>query len=255
MNDAITQRVERFVREILGLIEQARGESRAAALSVVSTMLADVGRPPRASASSRRGSPRSYAGSTSPKAAASPVSDTGGTSRKAAPPRSAPTLRRRAESTAMPMAVASSSPANTSNGAAGPATQRSPRPITIDTGGTSPSPANSPSETVTPAPEREALVLDAVRALVRATASEVAGRSGQPNGSVGVALRALVARGQVAKTRTARGVEYSLVSTGSIQPFKRTRRGGATSGPGATVGDAPVGGGSPNEQASAIAVA
>jgi len=52
-------------------------------------------------------------------------------------------------------------------------------------------------------------VLDAVRALGRATAGEVAGRTGQPNGSVAVTLRALVARGLVARTETTRGVEYS----------------------------------------------
>jgi sugar-specific transcriptional regulator TrmB len=73
------------------------------------------------------------------------------------------------------------------------------------------------------APEREVLVLDAVRSLGRATTKEVAERSGQPNGSVGVTLRALVARGQLAKTRTGRGAEYSLVSTGSIRPFKRAK--------------------------------
>jgi DNA-binding IclR family transcriptional regulator len=55
-------------------------------------------------------------------------------------------------------------------------------------------------------------VLDAVRALGRATAIEVAERSGQPNGSVMVALRGLVARGLVARTKAEGGVEYSLVS-------------------------------------------
>jgi sugar-specific transcriptional regulator TrmB len=97
----------------------------------------------------------------------------------------------------------------------------------------SPIVANGPTETettattsstsVAPAPEREVLVLEAVRVLVRATASEVAERSGQPNGSVGVALRALVARGVVAKARTGRGTEYSMVSTGSVRPFKRAK--------------------------------
>jgi sugar-specific transcriptional regulator TrmB len=53
-------------------------------------------------------------------------------------------------------------------------------------------------------------VLDAVRSLVRATAGEVAERCGQPNGSVYVALRSLVAQGLVARAKTARGIEYSL---------------------------------------------
>jgi len=48
----------------------------------------------------------------------------------------------------------------------------------------------------------EQRVLDAVRVLVRATAREVAERSGQPNGSVVVVLRALAARGLVAKAQT-----------------------------------------------------
>jgi hypothetical protein len=32
---------------------------------------------------------------------------------------------------------------------------------------------------------------------------------------------------QVAKTRTTHGAEYSLVSTGSVPPFKRAKRAGA----------------------------
>ena len=67
-------------------------------------------------------------------------------------------------------------------------------------------------------------MLAAVRALGRATAGEVAAHSGQPNGSTSVALRALVGHGQVARTETSRGVEYSLVSPGDIKPFKRARR-------------------------------
>lgn len=64
-------------------------------------------------------------------------------------------------------------------------------------------------------------MLAAVRALVRATAGEVAAHSGQPNGSVSGSLRALVARGQVARTETVRGIEYSLTSPGEVRPFKR----------------------------------
>ncbi|AGP36451.1 hypothetical protein SCE1572_19315 [Sorangium cellulosum So0157-2] len=71
--------------------------------------------------------------------------------------------------------------------------------------------------------EREGVVLEAVRSLVRGTATEIAARSGLPNGSVYVALRALMARGRVARAETARGFEYSLVSPGEIRPFKRVR--------------------------------
>src|SRR6185437_3535355 len=93
--------------------------------------------------------------------------------------------------------------------------------------------------------ERESIVLAAVRALVRATAGEVAAHAGQPNGSVSVALRALVARGQVARTETSRGIEYGLVSPGGIQPFKRVRAAapkGRTDAPAASAraGDAPA---------------
>jgi predicted transcriptional regulator len=95
-------------------------------------------------------------------------------------------------------------PASSSSGAAD---------VTGEANETAPaSAANPPSVTTSPVPEREARVLDAVRALGQATASEVADRTGQPNGSVVVALRALVARGVVARTKSGRGVEYSLVS-------------------------------------------
>ena len=66
-------------------------------------------------------------------------------------------------------------------------------------------------------------MLDAVRSLVRATAGEIAARCGRPNGSVYVALRALVTRSQIARTETARGIEYSLVSPGGVRSFKRAR--------------------------------
>jgi hypothetical protein len=85
------------------------------------------------------------------------------------------------------------------------------------------SPASAPDRAAGQVPEREARVLDAVRALGRATAIEVAERSGQPNGSVVVTLRGLVARGLVARAKAAGGVEYSLVSTGSVRSFQRVR--------------------------------
>jgi DNA-binding IclR family transcriptional regulator len=71
--------------------------------------------------------------------------------------------------------------------------------------------------------DREAVVLETVRSLVRGTATEIAARSGLPNGSVYVTLRTLVARGRVARAGTARGAEYSLVSSGGIRPFKRVK--------------------------------
>ncbi|WP_437555467.1 helix-turn-helix domain-containing protein [Sorangium sp. So ce367] len=77
--------------------------------------------------------------------------------------------------------------------------------------------------------DREAVVLETVRSLVRGTATEIAARSGLPNGSVYVTLRTLVARGRVARAGTARGAEYSLVSSGGIRPFKRVKAARPTS--------------------------
>jgi len=75
------------------------------------------------------------------------------------------------------------------------------------------------------AAEREALMLESVRTLVRATAGEIAQHGGLPSGTAYVVLKQLITNGRVAKTETARGVEYSLVSTGAIRPFKRARGG------------------------------
>jgi hypothetical protein len=52
MSDAIEQRVERFVREILALVERVSAERRAGALSAVAERLAETSRPPRTGASS-----------------------------------------------------------------------------------------------------------------------------------------------------------------------------------------------------------
>ena len=73
--------------------------------------------------------------------------------------------------------------------------------------------------------EREALMLESVRTLVRATAGEIAQHGGLPSGTAYVVLKQLISNGRVAKTETARGVEYSLVSTGAVRPFKRARGG------------------------------
>jgi hypothetical protein len=53
MNDAIQQRVEQFVQEILSLVQWAREESRGAALSRVTTMLAEPRKPADATRSAR----------------------------------------------------------------------------------------------------------------------------------------------------------------------------------------------------------
>jgi hypothetical protein len=61
-----------------------------------------------------------------------------------------------------------------------------------------------------PLTEREERVLGAVADLVRATAADVVDHAGLPNGSVTVALRALVARGRLVRRETPSGVEYAL---------------------------------------------
>jgi hypothetical protein len=101
-------------------------------------------------------------------------------------------------------------------------------------GATGPSAPMQANGAVGPPKGREAVVLAAVRALVRATAGEVAERTGQPNGSVSVALRALVARGEVARTDTARGIEYALISPGNVRPFKRATAAAPTEAPAPT---------------------
>lgn len=95
-------------------------------------------------------------------------------------------------------------------------------------------PVSERRESVPSALERETAVLDAVRYLVRATAGQVAERCSLPNGTVYVVLRALCSARRVAKTETGRGIEYSLVSTGGIQPFKRSRSTASAPGEGAS---------------------
>jgi hypothetical protein len=186
--DAITQRVDSFVAEILSLAGRAQDERRADALALVSRMLGGTvepsRHPPEPQAKRGRGRPRKnrepegivHAAPAAPAATVAPAA-------------TAPRKRGR------PKKVVAPAPANAR------AAEPPPAPVTI------PSASTGAGREAT---DREALVLDAVRSLVRATAGEVAERCGQPNGSVYVALRALVAHGQVARTKTAKGVEYSL---------------------------------------------
>ena len=76
-------------------------------------------------------------------------------------------------------------------------------------------------------PERDGMGLSAVRTLVRPTAGEVAEHCQLAVHLVHASLRALVTGGQIAKTETARGQEYALVSPGAVRPFKRTKTGSA----------------------------
>lgn len=195
----IKKRVDRFVEEILSLIRRVQEEHRAMALRTVTAML--TGRPERATSEHRRGTTseksqdlpakrptrRTISRVLRPSMPAAPA--------PAAPTPAAPAMRKRKLIATSP--VSASLPADT-----------------------------TPEATIEPAPssgDRETVVLEAVRVLVRATAAEIAKHNGLPNGSVYVVLRSLVARGKVARAETARGIEYSLVSSGEIRPFKRVR--------------------------------
>ena len=209
MNDAIEQLVDRFVDEILSLVREARTESRAAALDVVTTMLADM-KPP-----------------AEPRKPAAPARTP---AVKPSRPRASerqPQLTREAAREAAPATQRSPAPVPSRPAPSRPAPSRPGRPV------------DPPSAPPPPIPEREQLVLAAVQALGRATAAEIAGRSGQPNGSVAVTLRALVARGLVAKAGTGRGIEYSLVSAGRGRAMERPKHGEPA---GKQAGDAPASG-------------
>jgi hypothetical protein len=194
-SNTIKERVDRFVDEILSLLRRVQEEHRATALRTVTTMLTDLGRPAARASSERRQKRRNAH-----------------TSKSVAPP------MRSAKQGTLSRTPSSRTPA-------APATSRSSAPTSV----ADPTTASTTTATGASASNREAVVLDTVRTLVRGTATEIATRSGLPNGSVYVSLRALVGRGRIARAETARGVEYSLVSSGEIRPFKRVRTATPTS--------------------------
>jgi hypothetical protein len=193
----IRERVDRFVEEILGLIRRLQEEHRATALRTVTTMLADMRRPAARASSERR--QKRQSGTT-----------------------------QRRKSVVAP-AVGTKHAAASRPSSAWTPTEPTPSSVPASPSVAEPITAGAVTETATSTSEREAVVLETVRTLVRGTATEIATRSGLPNGSVYVALRSLVTRGRVARAETARGVEYSLVSTGEIRPFKRVRAAAPTS--------------------------
>lgn len=196
----IKERVDRFVEEILDLIRRLQEEHRATALRTVTAMLTDLRRPAARVSSERRQKRRNGTAHPEKSVAAPVVAPVTGTK---------PGALSRASSTSTPAASATKTSAPTSVA----------EPITAET----------VTETGASTSDREAVVLETARCLVRGTAAEIATRSGLPNGSVYVALRALVARGRVARAETARGIEYSLVSAGDIRPFKRVKVATSTS--------------------------
>jgi hypothetical protein len=205
MNAQIQERVEQFVQEILDLVERAGSERRSEVLSAVTTLLAaEADRPPRKGPSTARAPTSSTKGRVARRPTPSPGSDHGG-----------PRSRRRAPSgTTAPPGVGSRSSSNAPRGRAGGARSSSGEadPMGLVSVAAAPSPAAPGAEATATGPvaEREGQVLAAVRALGRPTAREVAGHTGLPNGSVAVALRALGARGLVARAESGRGIEYTL---------------------------------------------
>jgi hypothetical protein len=225
-SNAIENLVERFVQDLVGFLHEEEGVRRADALAIVMSMLAKLPAPASLSPEPAR-------------AVRKPGRPAAIWSRQHRQPSRVEATELE---TTMTKPVASPAPAVQPRA-------RHPRMIVVPTGQSSatykpPTPAfeSRPSASATPtmespvepasqrrpvqgAAEREALMLESVRTLVRATAGEIAQHGGLPSGTAYVVLKQLITNGRVAKTETARGVEYSLVSTGAIRPFKRARGG------------------------------
>jgi uncharacterized membrane protein len=195
---AIEELVDRFVAGILDIIRQARGARRAEALAVVQSMLADD--------ASSASPPTMTSSALAAAAAALPAAPAAGPRKgtakgaKAGPARKGAASRPHATSPARKVPVA---PPTAPAAPAATLRDARERPATV----AAPAAAASNAAPAPPAP-REAAVLDAVRSLGQGTAAEIARQGGLPNGTVYVVLRALVARGHVARSDTARGVEY-----------------------------------------------
>jgi hypothetical protein len=241
--NAIENLVERFVQDLVGFLHEEEGARRADALAIVMSMLAKSPQPASATARAVRKPGR-------------PAAIWSRQSRESRESRKPPPAEDKAPEAPM------SSPAESPAPALRPRI-RHPRMIVVPTGQSSatykPPSATLPSSLssvggsmesavepasqrrpVQGAAEREALMLESVRTLVRATAGEIAQHGGLPSGTAYVVLKQLITNGRVAKTETARGVEYSLVSTGAIRPFKRARGGAVEAAAAAEQQEAPA---------------
>jgi len=217
-SNPIDDLVGRFVADILDILDRARAEALAVALRTLGApQPARAARRPKAGAAPANTAPKPAAtGRTARRPPPGPgQSSTPSATRRHAGPTPAPAAPVAPRGGPTPQAAPAAAPGRTT---ARVRPQAAPPPAappqTASAGAASPEAQDT---------GREALVVEAVRSLVRATASEVAQRTGLPNGSVYVLLRALVGAGRVAKTDSMRGVEYSLVSSGSVRPFRRTR--------------------------------
>ncbi|WP_437301096.1 helix-turn-helix domain-containing protein [Sorangium sp. So ce426] len=224
-SDAIKERVDRFVKDILSLVERVQDEHRAAAHRTVTTMLADLGRPAANASSERRPKPRKQPAHAK-RSVAKPTRSVAKPTRSVAKPtRSVAKPTRSVAKPTRSVAKQGALSGASSSSTTAPSTRTTSAPAS----GADRTTAGTTTATGASTSDREAVVLETVRALVRGTATEIATRSGLPNGSVYVTLRALVARGRVARAGTARGAEYSLVSSGGIRPFKRVKAARPTS--------------------------
>ncbi|MEP7120521.1 MAG: hypothetical protein ABJE95_06420 [Byssovorax sp.] len=223
-SNAIENLVERFVQDLVGFLHEEEGDRRAVALAIVESLLTKLPQPKSAPRPAARKPDRPAAiwsrqhrlQSTAPAKAAE-------TTTSSAEESPAPTFRPRIRHPRMIVVPTGQSSA----------TYKPPSPVVQTSSTTTMESAVEPASQRRPvqgAAEREALMLESVRTLVRATAGEIAQHGGLPSGTAYVVLKQLITNGRVAKTETARGVEYSLVSTGAIRPFKRTR-GGAVAEP------------------------
>jgi hypothetical protein len=227
-SNAIENLVERFVEDLVGFLQQEEGERRAAALAIVMSMLGQSSLQASAPARPVRKPTRNaaiWSRQRRQPSAVEPVREATTENVAKPEPEPEPTLRPRVRHPRMIVVPAGQSAA----------TYKPPSPSFSSPSFSSPSfqsdsgaiessaePA-SQRRLVQGAAEREALMLESVRTLVRATAGEIAQHGGLPSGTAYVALKQLIANGRVAKIETSRGMEYSLVSTGAVRPFKRSR--------------------------------
>jgi hypothetical protein len=228
-SNAIEKLVERFVSDLVGYLHEEEGNRREAALAIVMSMLAKTSVPSSARAPEPRKPARGAAiwsrqrRQPSAEAKAPEVTkerpeeaSEGASQGEVALPSPRPRMRH-------PRMIVV--PAGQSTATYKPPTPSSQLDLTgMESTPTAAEPA-SQRRPVQGAAEREALMLESVRTLVRATAGEIAQHGGLPSGTAYVVLKQLISNGRVAKTETARGVEYSLVSTGAVRPFKRARGG------------------------------
>ena len=216
-SNAIENLVELFVQDLVGFLHEEEGDRRAAAFTIVTSLLAKSAQP--SSAPSRVDRKPGRPAAIWSRQHRQPAADTKAPEAVHISTEEAPAAVLRPRVRHPRMIVVPSGQSS--------ATYKPPSPAFQPSAGKMESAVEPASQRrpVHGAAEREALMLESVRTLVRATAGEIAQHGGLPSGTAYVVLKQLITNGRVAKTETARGVEYSLVSTGAIRPFKRARGG------------------------------